>query len=110
MAIITGLTGSYAQSLNKNSLTVYVEAVLSGCVSGRLPVSYEVLPILDTPVVTVLTVGSNSITYSWNAVPGAVNYQYSLTGVAGSYLLVTGGLTQTISGLPDPFGVNAFGI
>ncbi len=92
-------TGDTYSTTAVSSSTVYVEAVLSGCISGRLPVSYVVLPILDTPVVTVTSVGSNSITYSWAAVPGAASYQYSLTGVAGSYVPVTGGLTQTISGL-----------
>ena len=84
-----------------NTTTVYLEAVSGGCTSSRLPVTVTALPILDTPVVTVTTVGSDFVTYSWPVVLGAAGYQYSTTGLPGSYVPVTGvgGLTQTITGL-----------
>jgi large repetitive protein len=61
--------------------TYYVEAVntTTGCPSTtRTAVVVTVLAKLDAPVVSVQSVTGTSITFQWNAVPGATAYEVSI--------------------------------
>lgn len=81
----------------------YVESVnSSGCFStARTPVTITVLPILAIPVVRVESTTSNSVTFSWNAVAGALGYEVS-TNNGSSWQVANGITNHIIAGLmPD---------
>lgn len=76
--------------------TYYVEAVnTTSCISAtRTPVDITLLQMLATPVVTVTNVTFTSLTFSWNAVPGALAYEVSSNGGA-TFLPPSSGATGT---------------
>ncbi|SOD12166.1 putative Ig domain-containing protein [Pedobacter xixiisoli] len=85
----TGTT--YTTPALSATTTFYVEAVSAGgtCVSAtRTAVTVNVLSPLPAPVVTATTITSNSILFTWPAVPGAASYSVSidagLTWIAAS--------------------------
>lgn len=66
---LTGTTTYYVEAVNKTT----------GCPSAtRTPVVVTVLAKLDAPVVSVQSVTGTSITFQWNAVPGATAYEVSI--------------------------------
>ncbi|WP_165825389.1 Ig-like domain-containing protein [Pedobacter yonginense] len=85
-----------------STTTYYVESVaLGGCSSPtRTAVTVNVLPVLDRPVVSVQAITSNSITFGWPAISGAIAYEVSTdnglswqaptSGSAGTTFLVSG--------------------
>jgi gliding motility-associated-like protein len=85
------------------AVTYYVETVTSaGCVSpGRTPVNISLYTQMGTPVVSVLNVSFNSITFSWLAIPGATGYEVSTDGGISFQSPSSGtlGLTHIVSGL-----------
>ena len=98
-----GTGTSYTAPNITSPLTIYAEAVnTSGCFSGsRTAVSVSLLQQLPAPVVTVTNTTFTSLTFSWNAVPGATGYEITTNGgltfqVPGSG---SGGTTHTINGL-----------
>jgi len=88
--------------------TYYVDATSTGnCISARTPAVAHVLDILATPAVTATTVTSNSVTFSWPAIPGATGYEVSVNG--GSFTAPSSGATGTthiINGLSPQQTVN----
>ncbi|MNW97827.1 hypothetical protein D3C86_272790 [compost metagenome] len=79
----TGTT--YTTSALSATTTFYVEAVAAGgnCVSAtRTAVTVNVIMPLPAPVVTVGTITTNSILFTWNAVPLAISYMVSIDGGA----------------------------
>lgn len=85
------------------NVTYYVEAVSSaGCISiTRTPVSVTLLQPLPAPVVTLTNASFTSLTFSWNAVPGATGYQVTMDGGLNFQIPSSGvtGTTHTITGL-----------
>jgi gliding motility-associated-like protein len=102
-----------------NDTTLYVQANnTSNCNSvNRIPVTVSVLQQLAAPVVTVSDVTTNSITFSWNSIPGAVGYEVSTdngvtfqrpsSGTNGTTHIITGLQgNQTITLLVRALGGN----
>lgn len=83
--------------------TYYVEAMNgSGCISStRTAVTISLLAQLAQPVVTLTNTTFTSLTFSWNAVPGATSYEVTTNGGATYQLPSSGpaGTTHTISSL-----------
>jgi gliding motility-associated-like protein len=83
--------------------TYYVEAVnSSGCTSTvRTAVNISLLQPLTAPVATLIDATFTSLTFSWNAVPGATGYEVTTNGGATYTLPSSGstGTTHTITGL-----------
>ncbi|QJB41153.1 gliding motility-associated C-terminal domain-containing protein [Chitinophaga oryzae] len=100
------------------STTYYVEAASSsgGCigVGARTAVAVNMLQPLATPVATASNITGTSITFSWNAVPGAVRYEVTLNGTT-FFAPSTGpaGTSHTVINLQPnqsvKFGVRAIG-
>jgi gliding motility-associated-like protein len=95
-------TGTFTTPAVTATTTYYVEAVSAGgCVSAaRTPVVVNQLLPLANPVVTATFIGANSVTFSWQAVTGAVSYEVSVNG--GTFAAPSSGATgttHTISGL-----------
>ncbi|QPH38524.1 Ig-like domain-containing protein [Pedobacter endophyticus] len=86
--------------------TYYVESVAaSGCLSAtRTPVTVNVLPVLERPVVVVQATTANSVNFAWSPVTGATAYEVSLDNGL-TWVNPTNGSTGTsylVSGLkPD---------
>ncbi len=80
--------------------TYYAEAVNSGgCASAtRTAVVVNVAQPLAAPSVSVSSTTPESVTFSWNAVPGASSYEVSINGASGS-VNVANGTSYTIAGL-----------
>jgi len=82
---------------------VYVEAVnTTSCTSTtRTAVNISLLVPLSQPVVTITNTTFTSLTFSWNAVPGATAYEVTTNGGATYQAPSTGslGTSHTISGL-----------
>ncbi|WP_184544605.1 gliding motility-associated C-terminal domain-containing protein [Mucilaginibacter sp. FT3.2] len=100
-ALFTG--SSYTTPALTATTIYYAEAVnnIGGCPSAvRASVTVTVTPDLAAPTVTVGTTTISTITFNWDAVPGATGYQVSLdngltfvtpsTGSAGTTHEVTG--------------------
>jgi gliding motility-associated-like protein len=76
-------TGTSYQTPTVTSTTAYyVEGSSGTAVSSRVAANVVLLPKLSTPEVSVLSSTLNSITFSWNDVTGAVNYEISVDGGA----------------------------
>jgi len=83
----------------------YAEAVnVTGCVSSaRVQVQIGLLQPLNSPLVTAGAATTNSVTFNWEAVSGAVAYQVS-TDNGLTYTNPSSGstgLTHTVSGLKE---------
>lgn len=106
--VATGV--SYPLTNVTANATYYAEAVnAGGCISStRTAVSVSLLTQLTAPVVTVSNVTFTSLTFSWNAVPGAFSYEVSTDGGSTYTLPSSGasGTTHTISGLAGNTTVN----
>jgi gliding motility-associated-like protein len=83
--------------------TYYAEAVSNACISAaRAPTTIQQLTLLATPVVTVASVSNSSVSFSWVAIPGALNYELVATvnGVASAPVTVDANtLTYTVGNL-----------
>jgi gliding motility-associated-like protein len=97
-------TGSSFQTPPVNTAVTYYIAVTnsSGCVSavrGTAPVT--LLQPLPAPVLSIAALTSSSVTFSWNAVPGATGYEVSMDAGATFITPSSGasGTTHTIGGL-----------
>ncbi|WP_231427482.1 putative Ig domain-containing protein [Pedobacter sp. Leaf250] len=80
----------------------YVESIaVGGCASPtRTPVTVNVLPVLNAPVVVVQSTTPNSVTFAWAAVNGASGYEVSTDN--GLTWLAASGTSYLTSGLkPD---------
>jgi gliding motility-associated-like protein len=103
-----GTGNSYSAVNITGPATFYVEATGNGnCTSSRVPVTVNIVTQLATPVVTVTATTLNSITFSWNAIPGAQGYEVSVDG--GTYIVPTSGptgLTHVVTGLAQAQTVN----
>jgi gliding motility-associated-like protein len=79
----------------------WVEQTNGTCTSTtRTQVTATVLQPLATPVVTVTAQEINSVTFGWNAVPGAASYEVSVRGgVFTAPSSGPSGLTHTVTGL-----------
>lgn len=85
-----------------DTMHYYLEATLSGCTSlGRTRVTVSPLTSLIAPVVTVQTVGGDSIRFTWTAVPSAAGYEVSLDSGLTFITPSSGanGLFHTVTGL-----------
>src|SRR5690606_16142777 len=83
-------------ALDSNA-TYYVEVFTTGggCASAtRKAVEAGVLQPLATPVVTISDSTANSVTFSWNAVPGITRYEVS-TNNGTSFIPPSSGATGT---------------
>jgi gliding motility-associated-like protein len=72
----------------------------NGCTSSVFSQSVSVLGVAGAPVITVLSATSNSVTFSWQPVPGATGYQVSVND--GPYTDPSSGstgTTHTVTGL-----------
>ncbi|GAA4344301.1 gliding motility-associated C-terminal domain-containing protein [Flaviaesturariibacter amylovorans] len=82
--------------------TYYVQAANgAGCTSpSRAAATVTPLAVLPAPVVTVTSLTSNSVTFSWTAVPGATGYLVSTNGGATTAAPSSGatGTTHTVTG------------
>ncbi|MDB5123994.1 MAG: type sorting protein [Mucilaginibacter sp.] len=98
-------TGSNFTTPALNSTTnYYAEAVdnSSGCASAaRTVAAVQILQPLATPVVSVSSTSATSVTFQWNAVPGATGYQVSVDNGQTFIDPSSGssGLTNMVSGL-----------
>ena len=90
-------THQYASANTYNvSLTV---TSAQGCV-GTIIKPVTLAPSLSNPVVTVTTIGTTSLTFSWTAVAGATGYQVSTDGI--NFITPSSGalgLTHVVNGL-----------
>jgi gliding motility-associated-like protein len=97
----TGIT--YTLTSVAAQTTVYLQSTSgSGCVgSSRSPVTVDIYTQLNTPVVTVSNVTTNSVTFTWNAIATATGYEVSTNNGASFQVPSSGntGTTHTISGL-----------
>ncbi len=99
--------------------TYYVEAASGsgGCigVGARTTVIVAMAQPLATPTVTATNITATSVTFSWNAVPGAVRYEVTLDNGATFIAPSTGpnGTSHTVINLQPnqllKFGVRAIG-
>ena len=105
-SLATGI--SYTTAPVSSPTSFYVQATgTGGCISIRTQVPVVFLQQLATPVVTVTNATFNSITFSWQAITGAVSYEVSVDG--GAYTIPSSGaagLTHTVSGLAQGQTVN----
>ena len=96
-------TGTTFIMNNVSTLThVYLEGVIQGCVSGtRDRATAAILPVLPAPVVSLVSVTTNTVLFSWTSVPGAIAYQVTTNGGTTWITPSSGvlGLTHTVSGL-----------
>jgi gliding motility-associated-like protein len=94
---------SYTLNSVAAQTTVYLQSTSgSGCVgSSRSPVTVDIYTQLNTPVVTVSNVTTNSVTFTWNAIATATGYEVSTNNGASFQVPSSGttGTTHTISGL-----------
>jgi len=95
---------SFNTPVLSTNTTYYAEAVstATGCASGtRTPVTVTILGPLAAPTVSVLTSTTSSVTFTYNAVPGAVGYQVSMDNGLTFSDPSSGaaGLTHTVTGL-----------
>ncbi|MBO9153098.1 gliding motility-associated C-terminal domain-containing protein [Chitinophaga sp. GCM10012297] len=76
--------------------TYYVAAGFSGgCVSAtRTPVTINIYAVLPAPTVSVANRTANSITFTWNAIAGALGYRVSTDGGV-TFTQPSSGLTGT---------------
>ncbi|WP_126245856.1 Ig-like domain-containing protein [Chitinophaga rhizosphaerae] len=83
--------------------TYYVAASnASGCVSAtRTPVTINVYAVLPAPTVSISDKTATSVTFSWNAIAGALGYRVSTDGGATFTQPSSGllGTTHTVTGL-----------
>ena len=78
-----GTGTSYTTTPVSSPASFYVQATgAGGCLSTRTQVPVVFLQQLATPVVTVTNATFNSITFSWQAITGAVAYEVSVDGGA----------------------------
>ncbi len=83
-----------------SNLTVYVEGVSGGCITGRTAVTVTVMNVLTAPVFSAApTVTSSSVTFSWSAVTGAVAYEVEESTNPGVWIPIGNVLNYTINGL-----------
>jgi len=85
------------------STMFYLEVVnKQGCASAaRQPVEVTVLPVLQSPIVSIDHTTQHSITFKWSSVAGATGYKVSIDNGL-SYITPSSGssgLTHTIDGL-----------
>ncbi len=93
---------SYTVPSVTGSTTLYVEpSNAAGCIGTRLRVIATLLPNLAVPVVTVDSVGTDRVTFSWTAVTGALSYEVSTNAGTTWSTPSSGptGLTHTVTGL-----------
>ena len=82
--------------------TYYVEAAYanSGCTStSREQATVTVLETLAQPTVTVQSKTASSVTFQWDAIPGAIGYRVSFDNGVTSVFRSKDSLTYTVSGL-----------
>lgn len=88
---VTGSANYYAEALSS-----------SGCTSAsRVEVEVELVTQFVQPVVTVSGSTASTVTFSWNAVPGATSYEVDVNN-SGTWITPSSGatgLTHTVSGL-----------
>jgi gliding motility-associated-like protein len=100
-ALATGI--NYTTPVLSANTTYYVEAVNSTVCTGpaRVAVTATVIQPLATPVVTIINVTVNSISFGWAAVPNAAGYEVSIDNGSNwtSPSSGTTGLTHVITGL-----------
>lgn len=99
---LLGTGVSYTVSQAAASGYLYVESVKAGCIGAtRAKATIEVLPLLATPVVTVDSIGVNTLRFKWAAIPNAQGYEVSTDGGTAWSAPSSGslGLTHTITGL-----------
>jgi gliding motility-associated-like protein len=80
----------------------YLETLTHGCPGlARAKAIIHVLPVLETPVVTVDSIGVNMIRFKWKAVANATGYEVSLDGGTTWTLPTSGreGLVHVVNGL-----------
>ncbi len=106
--IATSTTGTLTTPVIAAAITYYVEAITSGgCPSIRTPVAVGLLTPFVNPVVTPTNIGTNTLTFSWTAVPGATGYEVSINGGAyGPPSTGATGLSHTINGLTPNTTIN----
>ena len=75
-------TSSQNTSATPNANTTYVVSVTEGGCTMRDSSVIVVGAALPAPVVVCDSTGPNYVAFGWNAVPGAVSYEYSLDGGA----------------------------
>lgn len=94
---------SYTISTVTGNTTVYAEAVnTTNCNSNtRASGTVTLLQQLAQPVVTLTNTTFTSLTFSWNAIPGATSYEVTTNGGATYQVPSSGaaGLSHTINGL-----------
>lgn len=99
-AVATGV--SYSVTNATDTVTYYVvQTSDSGCVSTKEGITAVLLPLPQTPVVKVDTVGTNMIRFSWAPVQGADSYEVSFDG-GNTWITPSSGptgLTHTITNL-----------
>jgi gliding motility-associated-like protein len=86
------------------TITYYVESVVKagGCISlTRTPAQVIVQQPLAAPIVTAGVTTATSVTFSWNAIPGAIRYEVTLDNGTTFMAPSSGptGTTHTITGL-----------
>jgi gliding motility-associated-like protein len=88
----------YARSVDNNT----------GCTRGYAPALIKLYPQLTTPVVSVGTITSTSVTFNWGAVQDATGYQVSIDNGQTFITPSSGstGLSHTITGLEPGQKVN----
>jgi trimeric autotransporter adhesin len=99
---LLGTGTSYTVTNVTTTTIVYVEGVQNGCPSAaRRRGIVTVLPLLTAPVAVVDSVGVNSITFGWNAVPNALSYSVSTNNGATWQTPSSGatGLQHRVTGL-----------
>ncbi|RYD54265.1 MAG: PKD domain-containing protein, partial [Sphingobacteriales bacterium] len=100
-AVATG--SSYTIPSVLGTTVLYVEPVSGGgaCVGSRVRVVATLLANLSTPVAVVDSLGVDRIRFRWDAVPGAVSYEVSITGGSSWITPSSGptGLSHLVSGL-----------
>ena len=76
--------------------TISLTVTENGCTSEVFTQTVEVEPILEAPIITCITT-DNSITFTWNMVDGATDYQ--IVDVSGPTGTLTGTTEYSITGL-----------
>jgi gliding motility-associated-like protein len=80
----------------KTATTYYAAAGFNGgCMSTtRTPVTINIYSVLPAPTVSVATKTATSVTFQWNAIPGALGYRVSADGGI-TFTQPSSGLTGT---------------
>jgi gliding motility-associated-like protein len=90
---VEGQGATYTTPAIGSETTWYVEAINGPCASDRTAVTVTPYERAITPVVKAGQITSSSVTFTWDAVPGATGYIVSVDG--GAYITPSSGNTGT---------------